>query len=474
MSDGERAQPERLGRYEIVAKLASGGMGEVFIARSVGPGGFVKPVVVKRIHPHLVSDPQFIQMLFDEANLTSAAQHPNIVATLDVGSEGSDHFLILDYVPGDPITVLLREMKQRGFQMPPWVAAFIGAQIASALHAAHEARGLSGEPLGIVHRDVSAGNILLADSGRPVLVDFGVAKARRKMHQTAQGELKGKLPYMAPEMFEGAEVTRAVDIFSLGVVMYEMLTNVSPFRRKTDIEMIMALKEGNVPRPSELRPGIAPELDSIVLTALSRNRAQRWPTAAKIEEALRGWARASGVAHEPAPVAEWLAWAFPERIEARKALLSRVASSPLQLPPPSSGTYRALNTGAYAAPLSGNVSITPLPTVAQQGPASSISVMPPSMPPSSSGPSGPRALPIPPPAAPAQQGVPMQQGAGRGVWALWAAIAIGATVLGGLLAYLLVGRAGALFGKSAEPTSEHAKPSASGAASPSAAASTGP
>ena len=456
MSGGDIALPERLGRYEIVAKLASGGMGEVFIARSVGPGGFVKPVVVKRIHPHLASDPQFVQMLFDEANLTSAVQHPNIVATLDVGSEGGTHFLILDYVPGDPISVLLREMKQRSFSMPPWVVAFIGAQIASALHAAHEARGLSGEALGIVHRDVSAGNILLADSGRPVLVDFGVAKARRKMHQTAQGELKGKLPYMAPEMFEGAEVTRAVDIFSLGVVLYEMLTNVSPFRRKTDIDMILALKQGNVPRPSEVRAGLPPELDSIVLTALARERAQRWPNAAKIEEALRGWARGSGVAHEPAPVAEWLAWAFPERVEARKALLARVAN-PMQLPPPSSGTYRALTTGNYPGGITGAVSSTPLPGVAQQRPAGPVSVMPPSMPPSSSGPSAPRLLPsaaLITPAAPA-----------RGRWATWAVIAVGATLLGGLLAYLLVERSGAFLRGRGEAASERGLPAAT--ASPS-------
>ncbi|MEO7328321.1 MAG: serine/threonine-protein kinase [Minicystis sp.] len=473
MSDGDRAQPARLGRYEIVAKLASGGMGEVFIARSVGPGGFVKPVVVKRIHPHLASDPQFVQMLFDEANLTAAAQHPNIVATLDVGSEGNDHFLILDYVAGDPISVLLREMKQRSFSMPPWVVAFIGAQIASALHAAHEARGLSGEALGIVHREVSAGNILLADSGRPVLVDFGVAKARRKMHQTAQGELKGKLPYMAPEMFEGAEVTRAVDIFSLGVVLYEMLTNVSPFRRKTDIEMIMALKEGNVPRPSELRAGIDAQLDSIVLTALARDRAQRWPTAAKIEEALRGWARASGVAHEPAPVAEWLAWAFPERVEARKALLARVAS-PTQLPPPSSGTYRALTSGTFMGGGPSGPSSTPLPGVAQQRPTGPSGVMPPSMrpsmspsmPPSSGGPSAPRHLPSPALIAAAPPA--------RGRWALWAAVAVGATVVGGLLAYLLVERSGAFLSRRGEPASEHEKPAATGAASPSASTNKGP
>lgn len=317
--------PERLGRYEIVERLSAGGMGEVFVARFIAPGGFVKPVALKRIHPHLAGNDQFIQMLHDEANVTASLRHPNIVATVDVGSEGDDHYVVLDYVSGDPLSRLVREMKQRQLAMPAYAVAWIGAEIASALHAAHEARSLTGEALEIVHRDVSLGNVMLSDAGHAMLFDFGVAKARQKIHQTAHGELKGKLIYMAPEVFRGAPVDRTVDVFSLGVVLYELLTNVSPFFRDSDIEIITALQSAVVPPPSQVNPSIDPALDPIVMTAMARDRAYRYATAAQVEEALRAWARASGAPHDAAPVAAWYGATFPHRLHARRGVLARVA-----------------------------------------------------------------------------------------------------------------------------------------------------
>jgi serine/threonine protein kinase len=329
MDPSSRDFPARMGRYEIVERLASGGMGEVFIGRFVGPSGFVKPVAVKRIHPHLAENAEFVDMLHDEANVAAALRHPNIIGTIDVGSEDGNHFIVLDYVSGDPLSKMLKALKLRNLTMPPWVVAWIGAQVASALHAAHEAKNLNGESLEIVHRDVSLGNILLSDDGHPMLFDFGVAKAKRKLHQTAQGELKGKLPYMAPEMLTGAQVTRSVDIFSLGVVLYEILTNYSPFRRARDVDTILALKSGVVPPPSKVRASIDPRLDPIVLTAMASDRSRRFTTAAQIEDELRSWARAVGAPHEPGAVTNWLAWAFPERIAERRALLARIANPEL-------------------------------------------------------------------------------------------------------------------------------------------------
>jgi serine/threonine protein kinase len=324
MSERDRAIPERLGRYEIVERLAAGGMGEVFVARFVAPGGFVKAVAVKRIHPHLSEDEQFINMLHDEANVAAAVKHPNIVSTIDVGCEGHDHYVVLDFVSGDPMSRLLRELKKRELATPAWVVAWVGAQVASALHAAHEARNLQGEPLDIVHRDVSPQNIMLSDAGHPMLFDFGVAKAKQRLVHTTHGELKGKLAYMAPETFRGAPVDRTVDIFGLGVVLYELLTNISPFQRASDLDTITALQTGTVAPPSRLQPGDA-HLDAIVLAAMARSRAERYPTAAHVERALRDWARAVGFPHDAAPVAAWLAHTFPERLEARRALLARVA-----------------------------------------------------------------------------------------------------------------------------------------------------
>ena len=324
MSNRDRAIPERLGRYEIVERLSAGGMGEVFVARFVGPGGFVKPVALKRIHPHLAEDEQFIHMLHDEANVAAAVKHPNIVVTIDVGFEDGNHFVVMDFVSGDPLSRLLRDLKKRDLVMPPWVVAWVGAQTAGALHSAHEARNLHGEALEIVHRDVSLQNVMLSDAGHAMLFDFGVAKAKQRIVKTSHGELKGKLAYMAPETFRGAPVDRTVDVFGLGVVLYELLTNVSPFQRGSDVDTITALQTAPIELPSRLKP-VDPRLDSIVLTAMARERARRYPTAAHVEHALRDWARSAGLPHEASAVADWLAATFPERIAARRGLLGRVA-----------------------------------------------------------------------------------------------------------------------------------------------------
>ena len=323
--------PERIGRYEIVQRLAAGGMGEVFVARMAGPGGFVKPVALKRIHPHLVCDPKFIVMLHDEARLTASIEHPNIVRTLDVGSEGGIHYVVFDYVCGDQIGKVHREILRRGETMPPWLVAWVGVQVGEALHAVHEARGLDGEPLEIVHRDVSPGNIMLADSGHVMLFDFGVAKARQRLAETNFGELKGKLAYMAPEVFDGMPVDRTVDVFSLGTVLYELLTGHTPFHRETDLETIAALRGAQIPAPSRVRRGIDNLLDEIVLKAMDRERGKRFMTAADLATALRRWAVLTASPQSASTVSEWLTEVVPRRIARRRALLARVASGvPIQ------------------------------------------------------------------------------------------------------------------------------------------------
>jgi len=319
--------PERLGRYEIVERLASGGMGEVFIARYVAPGGFVKAVAVKRIHPFLAEDETFIHMLHDEANVAAAIRHPNIISTIDVGFDAGNHFVVLDYANGDPLQRMLRDIKKNhGTAFPDWMVAWIGAEVASALHAAHEAKTLEGESLEIIHRDVSTSNVILSDAGHPMLFDFGVAKAKQRMVQTSHGELKGKLPYMAPETFRGEAVDRTVDVFSLGVMLYELCTGKSPFARASDLETIMALQSAVVEPPSRVREQIHPSLDPIVMRTMARDRAERYPTAAAVENDLRAWARSRGAPHDAAAAAAWIVETFPERCTWRKALLSRVAS----------------------------------------------------------------------------------------------------------------------------------------------------
>jgi serine/threonine-protein kinase len=342
MSGSSTDIPERLGRYEIIERLAAGGMGEVFVARFVAPGGFVKPVALKRIHPHLASDETFINMLHDEANVASAIHHPNIVGTIDVGHEGDNHYVVLDFVSGDPLSHLLRDVKRKGAVFPGWMTAWIGAQIGAALHAAHEAKNPEGESLDIIHRDVSLSNVLLSDAGQPMLFDFGVAKAKQRLVQTSHGELKGKLPYMAPETFRGEAVDRTVDIFSFGVVLYELLTGKSPFARDSDLETIMALQSAVITPPSQVKGAGDVELDAIVLKAMSRTRAERYATAADVERDLRAWARTSRAPHDASAAAAWIAETFPARCAERKALLARVASGTRS--PSIAGARQSFNT----------------------------------------------------------------------------------------------------------------------------------
>ncbi|HVK68736.1 MAG TPA: protein kinase [Polyangium sp.] len=343
--------PERLGRYEIVERLASGGMGEVFIARFVAPGGFVKPVAVKRIHPFLAEDETFILMLHDEANVAAAIRHPNIISTIDVGSEAGNHFVVLDYANGDPLQRMLRDIrKHHGTAFPDWMVAWIGAEVASALHAAHEAKNLEGELLEIIHRDVSTSNVILSDAGHPMLFDFGVAKAKQRMVQTSHGELKGKLPYMAPETFRGTAVDRTVDVFSLGVMLYELCTGNSPFARNSDLETIMALQSAVVEPPSQVRDAIHASLDPIVMRTMARDRAERYPTALAVENDLRAWARARGAPHDAASAAAWIAETFPDRCTWRKALLARVASNTPRAQMSSAPRINTLTPGAFTPP----------------------------------------------------------------------------------------------------------------------------
>ncbi|MBI4957175.1 MAG: protein kinase, partial [Myxococcales bacterium] len=357
MSSPPRDYPDRLGRYEIVERLSAGGMGEVFVARMIGPGGFLKPVALKRIHPHLASDREFIDMLHDEARLAAAVEHPNIVRTLDVGQDGDSHFVVLEFVSGDQVGKIQREMARRGQTLPAWIVAWVGARIAAALHAVHEARGLDGQPLEIVHRDVSPGNIMFADAGQPMLFDFGVAKAKQRIHHTSTGELKGKLPYMAPETFLGAAVDRSVDVFGLGVVLYELATNVSPFKRPSDVDIITALQAATVPPLSEVRRDIEPRLSAIVMRAMARDRAQRYPDGASLEADLAAYAHEAGMPHYPTTAGRGLGPHFPDRIEGRRALLARVASAaplpsaPTSAPSPSAPRPTASAPGgAYVEP----------------------------------------------------------------------------------------------------------------------------
>src|ERR1019366_2190828 len=222
--DATKSAPRTIGRYIVYGEIASGGMATVHFGRLTGVAGFARSVAIKRLHPQYARDPDFVKMFLDEARLAARITHPNVVATLDVVSEGEDLLLVMDYVRGVSLSQLSRIMRARGERIPPLIVSGVIAGVLHGLHAAHEAKSETGQRLDIVHRDVSPQNCLVGTDGVARVLDFGVAKAAGRLQTTRDGQLKGKLSYMAPEQIHGATVTRRTDIYAASVVLWETLT----------------------------------------------------------------------------------------------------------------------------------------------------------------------------------------------------------------------------------------------------------
>ncbi len=277
--------PETFGRYQLVRKLATGGMGQVFLARQKGPVGFEKLVVVKRILPHLTEEDEFIQMFFDEARIAALLNHPNIAQIYDLGEVDGTYFIAMEYVHGESLRAVSQRAAERG-GMPLGLKCRVIADAAAALDYAHKAKSPSGQPLSLIHRDVSPQNILVGFNGGVKLIDFGVAKAHGKISQTMTGAIKGKYAYMSPEQARGEELDSRSDVFGLGIVFYELLTHSRLFKRDSETATLRAVVGAKVPPPSTVVKGIPRSLDAIVLKALEKGRKQRYQSAAEMQMAL--------------------------------------------------------------------------------------------------------------------------------------------------------------------------------------------
>jgi eukaryotic-like serine/threonine-protein kinase len=275
-----QAGPSRtIGRYALYAEIASGGMAAIHIGRLMGPVGFARTVAIKRLHPPLAKDPEFVAMFLDEARLAARIRHPNVVSTLDVVATEGELFVVMEYVQGESLARLLRAVRTNNELVPAPVAASIIVGVLHGLHAAHEARDERGEPLRIVHRDVSPHNILVGTDGAAHVIDFGVAKARGRVQITQQGQIKGKLSYMPSEQLLGNGLDHRADIFAATIVFWEALTGQRLFQGVDDGEIYAKVLLGNIEPPSKYAPGLAPAVDAIVLKGLARDREQRYATA---------------------------------------------------------------------------------------------------------------------------------------------------------------------------------------------------
>lgn len=283
------------GRYVLDRWLAQGGMANIFLATYAGPLGFEREVVLKVILPDFAHNPGFISMFLDEARLAARLNHPNIVQVHDLGQVGGYLFIAMEYVRGPSLSRLVTRARKQGRRIPVQLAIFIVSELLEALSYAHLRRDRDGQPLHIVHRDVNPQNVLVSFDGQVKLTDFGVAKARSNLYETRPGVVIGKYSHMAPEQVSGQPVDERADVFAVGTMLYELLTEKALFLRPSALEMARAILEEPVLIPSTVSERCPPELDLVVMKALARRPEDRFPSALAMLDSLQRMAHPTGL-----------------------------------------------------------------------------------------------------------------------------------------------------------------------------------
>ncbi len=286
---------DKVGRYEVICPIAGGGMASVYAGRLAGMAGFERLVAIKIIHNELAGDPAFIKMFLDEARLAAGIHHPNVGEIFEVGEDDGLYFMIGELVQGQSLRSFYRRARLADVAIDYSVAAHIGSQICLGAHAAHELRGQDGEPLNLIHRDISPRNILVSYNGFTKLIDFGVAWAKGRDGDSEEEAMKGKIGFMSPEQVRGEPpMDRRSDLFSLGIVLYLMLVGEHPFLGRTAVERLNKLIRGHVTPPRQIRPDLDPALEKIVLTALSPKMEDRFESAQHMGQELENYIRTIG------------------------------------------------------------------------------------------------------------------------------------------------------------------------------------
>jgi serine/threonine-protein kinase len=354
-----------VGRYALHGVIAAGGMATVHFGRLLGPVGFSRTVAIKRLHAQFAADPEFVSMFLDEARLVARIRHPNVIPTLDVVATSGELFLVMEYVPGESLARLARVMRDRGERIPDRVVSAIMAGTLHGLHAAHEAKDERGEPLNIVHRDVSPQNVLVGTDGVARVIDFGVAKAAGRMQTTREGQIKGKLSYMPPEQLKGEPVTRKADIYSASVLLWELLTGQRLFGGDNEGVIVARVLEGKVVPPSKMVANLKlpmpnaswqalDALDALVMRGLSSDPAARFGTAREMAMALE---RAIPPA-TAAEVGEWVETHARDVLSYRAERVAEIESSASARASPDK-LMDALHSGTTAPPGGRITSATP-------------------------------------------------------------------------------------------------------------------
>ena len=298
--------PERLQNYELIRKLASGGMAEVFLAKQKSVGGFERLVCIKCILPHLSEQHDFITMFHDEARIVANFSHPNIAQIIEIGIDDGRAFIAMEYIEGEDLRNLYNLQAKLGEAVPLVYAAHITQSVAAGLDYAHARTGMDGKPLGVVHRDISPQNILISQDGHVKVIDFGVAKAANKVNETRVGVLKGKYAYMSPEQAMGDPIDGRTDVFALAITLYEITTGTRLFKRKNELETLHAVIECEITPPSNIIAGYDPQLEKIILKALAHEPDDRYQSAGELEAALQTYLVSQDYHARPNILADYL------------------------------------------------------------------------------------------------------------------------------------------------------------------------
>jgi serine/threonine protein kinase len=321
----------RFGRFDILGRIALGGMAEIFLAREQGPGRAARAVVLKRVLPHVADDRRFIDMFLQEAEIAIGLNHPNLCSIYEFGEHEGSYFIAMEWVRGLSITQIHKRVFQRGGAgIPSPVVARVAADVADALHYAHMATGSDGTPLALVHRDVTPDNIMVSFDGKVKLLDFGVAKAASQRVKTEAGMLKGKFAYMAPEQYRGEPLDGRADVFALGVCMYEAITGLALFHRPSEYETMGAiLSDEPAPHVRAAKTSVPQGLDGLVAAALEKKRELRPRTAQALQAALERHLVGQGLVVRARELSEFLRELAPEEhsgppeIDTRRELWTR-------------------------------------------------------------------------------------------------------------------------------------------------------
>ncbi len=335
---------DTFGRYEILGRIASGGMAEIYLARDPLGQTMVKHLVIKRVLPHMADNDEFIEMFLDEGRIANRLYHPNVCHVYESGEVDGSYFMAMEWVHGPPLRRVIRRANERG-RVPLPIAAKIVSHIAEALHYAHDAKGEGGVPLHIVHRDVSPHNIMLSWTGAVKLLDFGIAKAATQSAHTQAGVVKGKYSYMSPEQCRSEEVDRRADVFALGICLYEVLTGRPLYHRDTVLNTMQAIVYDEVPSVRAVDETLPHEIDRIVQKALQKDPATRFQSAGEMHDALERFLAMRGEIVDATRIADLLGTLFDEDEKAPLAAPTRQTGSFGQLTPSGSGSFGPFGKG---------------------------------------------------------------------------------------------------------------------------------